>query len=236
MDEKQRLSVFQAQTQNVRSLSRTWALINRQINDCIRVGNGPALDANTKFLAVLYCALSEATFSKLLHTPHGLELCEIEQVKAARRMGSGIKDGWLKCAEVAIRRVEGGKYNHQVNARKKLGELIETYIFDPTLIRNKLAHGQWTVALNRENTDINQELTRQLVALDVVELYRREQVLRPLAAIIEDMIESPDRAHFKDYWKHLARIEDTQRTLSKWTMERKRKQLLAKRPPSRKNA
>ena len=96
----------------------------------------------------------------MIHTPHGLTLDEIEQIKVVTH-NSGVKPGWTKCAQLAMRRVDGTSSSHVPNVLRKLEALIDDYIFDPSLIRNKLAHGQWSVALNRENTDINQEFTRQ---------------------------------------------------------------------------
>src|SRR5580692_72747 len=109
MEQQQRLQIYDAQTKNVRALKSAWAQVNRQINVCLRRGDDQGLDTNTKILAVLYCALSEASFSKLIHTPHGLELEEIEQVKAAAK-DLGVKHGWLKCAELGVRRIEGVKH------------------------------------------------------------------------------------------------------------------------------
>ena len=228
MDEQQRNAVFHAQTQNVRELERAWSQINRQINSLILQKNSVATEINTKVLALIYCALAEALFSKLIHTPDGLALPEIDQVKAAIN-GQGIKNGWIKCTELAIQRVEGAKSNHGHNVQKKLREMIDSYIFDPSLVRNKLAHGQWCIALNRENSAVNADISKEIAEHDVVELYRRKHALEKLAAILEDIIESPNKAHHRDYWSHLTEFEEKQRELSKWTFERKVAQLFEKK-------
>ena len=133
MDEEARLAIFHAQTENVRALDRAWKHINRQINESLRTSDQVSLEVNTKILTILYCALAEAAFSKLLHTPHGLTLDEIKQVKTAS-IADGVKSGWIKCAELAVRRVEGAKHNHQPNVTQTLGELIKTFIYDPSLL------------------------------------------------------------------------------------------------------
>jgi hypothetical protein len=227
MEQQQRLEVYEAQTKNVRALKAAWAQLNRQINACLRRRDDSGLETNTKFLAVLYCALSEASFSKLIHTPHGLELQEIEQVKAEAR-DFGVKHGWLKCAGLAVRRIEGVKHNHPSNVLKKVSELIDAYIFEPSRIRNKLAHGQWSVALNRENDAVNYDLTNEIGRLDVVELHRREHALDHLETILEDIVESPNKAHRRDYWVHLTAFEERQQVLAGFTLEEKRKRLVAK--------
>lgn len=235
MNEQQRAAVFQAQTTNVRELERAWAHLNRQINALILARNETSVEISTKLLALIYCALAESLFSKLIHTPHGLMLAEIEQVKSTNN-AMGVKSGWLKCAELAMKRVEGAKSNHGHNVLKKLSAMIEKYIFDPSLLRNKLAHGQWTVALNRDNTAVNAEITTEINAHTVVELYRRKDALEKLAAILEDIIESPNKAHHRDYWTHLTKFETRQAELAGWTFEKKVEQLFAKKSHMTRNA
>ncbi|CAJ0773653.1 hypothetical protein [Ralstonia chuxiongensis] len=225
MDEHQRTSVFKAQTTNVRELERAWAHINRQINALIVQKNQKSIEISTKVLALIYCALAESIFSKLIHTPHGLLLDEIEQVKVAAN-ARGVKAGWLKCAELSLKRVGGAKSNHNHNVGQKLSAMIEEYIFDPSVVRNKLAHGQWSVALNRDNTAVNLDISKEIEEHTVVELYRRKHALEKLAAIMEDIIESPNKAHHRDYWVHLVELEERQKDLAKWTFEKKVDQLL----------
>lgn len=111
MNEKTRLEIFHAQTKNVRELQRAWAQINRQINSFILTKNASAVEVNTKLLALVYCAFSEALFSKLLHTPHGFDLTQINQAKSAVN-SNGIKSGWQKCAELGMQRVQSNRSNH----------------------------------------------------------------------------------------------------------------------------
>jgi hypothetical protein len=228
MDEDIRLEIFHAQTTNVRELQRAWVQINRHINSAILTKNTTAVQVDTKLLALVYCAFSEALFSKILHTPHGLDLSHIDQIKSAAQ-SNGIKSAWQKCAELGMQRVESSKSNHGHNALKKLTELIDEYIFDPSVVRNKLAHGQWSIALNRENSAVNAELSKEIEALSVVELYRRKYALEKLAAILEDIIESPNKTHHRDYWIHLTAIEEEQRKMSEWTYGRKAARLLEKK-------
>lgn len=233
MDEQQKVVVFNAQTINVRELEKAWAHTNRQINALILQKNAKGIEISTKFLALVYCALAESLFSKLIHTPYGLSIIEIDQVKASANR-FGVKAGWIKCAELAMKHVGGAKSNHGHNVLQKLSSMIEQYIFDPSQIRNKLAHGQWSVALNRENTAINQQITDEIEAHCVVELYRRKHALEKLAAIIEDIIESPNKAHHRDYWVHLTEFEKAQKTLSTWTYNKKVTQLFEKKSHTQK--
>jgi hypothetical protein len=229
--ELQVLDVFRAQTDNVRALEITWRDLNRQINSSIVSKNEGAVASLTRLLAITYCALAEATFSKTVHTPQCLHADDVAQIKNAART-AGVVAGWKKCVTIALRRVEG-KANHAPNVRQRIHKLIDTYILDPSLLRNKLAHGQWVVALNRENTKINSELTSQISRLDVVQLYRYKEALSSLSRIVEDMIESPRKAHPRDYWAHVSELENTQLTMATWTLEKKRGALLQKKAQSK---
>ena len=228
MNETQKKNVFKAQTTNVRELESAWLHVNRQINALILQKNTKAIQVSTKLLALVYCALAEAVFSKLLHTPPGLTLDEIAQIKSAIS-SNGVKAGWLKCADLALLRVEGVKSGHGHNVRQKLTKLIEQYIYDPSLIRNKLAHGQWCMALNRDNSAINQDISHEIKSLTIVELYCRKNALKKLSAILEDIIESPNKAHHRDYWTHIVDLEKSQKKFSTLTMEGKIRQLFKKK-------
>jgi hypothetical protein len=227
MEGNTRVQIFRAQTTNVRELQKAWTQVNRQINSFLLKRNDSAVEVNTKLLALVYCAFAEAVFSKLLHTPHGFDLAQIDQIKSIVHK-QGIKSGWQKCAELGMREVESRRSNHGHNVLKKLSALIEQFIFDPSLERNKLAHGQWRIALNRDNSAVNTDLTKEIEALNAVELHRRKQALEKLAAILEDIIESPNKTHHRDYWCHLVELEEEQRLMSRWTLETKTAQLLEK--------
>ncbi|WP_183020527.1 hypothetical protein [Delftia sp. UME58] len=227
MEEQQRIEVFRAQTKNVQELERTWKQVNRQLNALLLGNNRVAVEINTKILSLVYCAFAEAIFSKILHTPKGLSLSEIDQVKEVAR-SSGVKQGWVKCVELAVKSVQGARGNHGSNVRQRLARLIDQFILDPSQLRNKLAHGQWCIALNRNNDAVNEQLTSELNSLNVVELYRKISALQCLAAILEDIIESPNKAHHRDYWVHLDKIESEQRKMATWTIAGKIAQLQAK--------
>jgi hypothetical protein len=165
-----------------------------------------AVSYETKLLAIVYCAHAEAIFSKRIHTPHGFASTEIDQIKNDHSK-HGVKEGWRKALDLALRKVSGSRTRHVANVQRALESLIERYIFDPSVLRNKIAHGQWVKALNRNNDAINSEMIAELRSLDVVELYRRKSAFVHLARIIEDLIESPQKAHFRDYWVHVGATE-----------------------------
>lgn len=217
---QRQLDIFHAQVENIHQLEHAWKHVNRQLNALLRGRNFVGASALTKVLGVIYCATAEAVFLRLIHTPNGLRPSEIKDILGAVSR-YGITEGWNKTIEVSLRRVKGGQSNHKPNARKRLESLIKQHITDPSLIRNKLAHGQWKIALNRENTSVNAEITDAIEKLSVVDLYRRYRALNQIAQVVHDIVQSPNKAHWRDYWLHVEAIEAEQARMANWTLEDK---------------
>lgn len=227
MDRAAQLIIFKSQTENVRALNKAWTHLLRSINRELSDDNLVSCAIHTKALALIFCAWSEASFLKLIHTPHCFELDEIRQIKALS--SRDIVRGWLKCLELGLGRVsKTTKSNYIPNVRKSIERIIHTYVDEPRLLRNKIAHGQWAIALNRENDAKNEELTERIHAINVVDLTIWKEAFSCLNNMIECLIESPDRAFHRDYWHEIAKIEDHLSKTEKWTIESKIKKLKRK--------
>lgn len=208
--------IFDAQVLNVRILQSTWTQIKRSINQAYKRGDRPFATTQTKVLALVFCAYSEALFSKLLHTPNALSIVQIEQIKKAGK--NNISRAWIKCIHIATSRIDGGKENHIPNLRQRLGKFVLKYIVEPSQVRNKVAHGQWAVALNSDGTAINQDLTNQLRDLDIVKLERMYHAFMSFVSIMDNIIASPNKAHWRFYWDHIAEHEAKQQEMATWTL------------------
>jgi len=228
MDRRQQLEVFQAQTENLRVLERGWKHIKRGIHRDLLANNKASVELQTKVLALAYCAWSEAAFSKLIHTPHGFELDEIRQIKAAGERGS-IVTAWEKCVALALRKIQSRNGNYVPNVKQELNRLIKTYIETPSQLRNKVAHGQWQVALNNKNTAQNPDLTASLANLDLVKLDLLKKGCEGLCLIVEALVESPEKAFHRDYWPLLCQVKEQLATASQFTLDQKLQLLKKKR-------
>jgi hypothetical protein len=227
MLEADRDDVFAAQTDNVRALEQAWKHINKSVNAAYSCSDFSSAETHTKLLAQVYCAFAEAVFSKVIHTPNGLTLDEISQVKSKGK--KNIVDAWKKCVELSLRKVQGKSSAHVAKTQQKIYSLIDSYVYDPSLLRNKIAHGQWRVALNTNNTKVNSDLTNRIKAITVVDLYRYKQAFQSLFRIVEDIIESPNKAHHRDYWIHITQFENSQQEMASWTIQEKIRSLKIKR-------
>jgi hypothetical protein len=228
MDRKKQLEVFQAQTANLRVLEQGWKHTKRGIHRDLLANKQSSVELQTKLLALIYCAWSEASFSKLIHTPHCFELDEIRQIKAAGEKGS-IVTAWEKCVALALRKIQSRNGNYVPNVKLELSRLIKTYIEAPSQLRNKVAHGQWLVALNSKNTAQNPDLTASLANIDLVKIDLLKEGCEGLCLIVESLVESPDRAFHRDYWSLLCQVKERLANSSGFTLENKIQLLRRKR-------
>lgn len=221
MDQNNRLTVFQAQTKNVQEIDKVRTQINRAINDALRRNDQIKAQALTKTMALVFCTWVEANFLKVIHTPYGFSLDEVQQIKKVYKK-NGVEKGWEKCIELGIRKASKRKNsNYLPNIRLELTNLIQQYIVEPSLLRNKIAHGQWTIALNRENIDVNNELTSSLAKLDVVTISKWFKVHGHISLIVESLIESPNRTFHRDYWIEIAKLKEIISKTENWSLENK---------------
>lgn len=230
MDEAGRNEIFLAHSQNVHQLEASWVQLRRVINEALRRNDTAAVNALTKVGAITFCALSESVLLKLVHTPEGFTLAEIQQLQQAR-MKNSIAEAWKKCIHLALRYVDGTKSGFIPNTKQKFNGLVEQYIVKPSQLRNKIAHGQWKIAINRSGTSVNSELTTSLEALDFLLLESWYIALKRIAEIVEWMIESPRKAFPANYWRVVDRLDNELDRRQGWTMESKRQQLIRKSPP-----
>ena len=217
MNQAEKLAIYRAQTQNVRSLRADMQQVRRVLNESLRLNNTTQTVAFTKIYALTFCSWAEANFSKVLHTPYGFSLSEIAQVQAAK--ANGIAMAWKKCLHLGLRHLDARRGSFLPNTKKKIESLVDLYVFDPASIRNKLAHGQWVIALNRTNEAVNKELTEKLLHLDLVKIERWISGHLILSSAVETLIESPNRAFMRDWNIFVADIEEQFSNVNQRTIE-----------------
>ncbi|WP_306169264.1 hypothetical protein [Halomonas sp. MMSF_3323] len=219
-------SLFLAYNGNVKELSSAWAQLRRSINTALVNNDLPSLKVHTKLLTLTFSAYAEALFSKLIYTPNSFNDDEIGQIKNALK--NNVRSGWKKALKISISKINSTS-NHKPNLEKEIAKLIEERIINPSLLRNKIAHGQWRFAMNKKGNAINHDTTDRLNSIDAVELERKRIALDGLYRIIEDIIVSPNKAHLRDYWTIKTKVEQEISKAEGWTLEEKAKKLKEKR-------
>ena len=220
MPDAESYKFYQAYVVNLRDFLIAESEVRRTINRSLKRGKRSTALIQTKLYALLYSTYSEACFMKMILTPYGFEQSFINEILKQ----DSIQEKWLKCLQLAFlkfsKKIKGSDVP---NKTQDLQRIIKKYIVDPSVIRNKIAHGQLTVALNSKNTDLNSVLTTQIEELDFVTIYRWFEINKSLCAIIEDLIESPDIAHYEEYHLKSDQLKTFILKTTSWTIDSKLK-------------
>ena len=196
------LQIYQACCENVRELKKQAKTLNRSINNAIISNRHQEVYFLTRVYALLYSSYAEVAFLKLIHTPHGFSEDYIKQIQSQR----ALENKWEKCFELAFQSISS-----DLDLRNKelwMRRILNEYILSPSRIRNKIAHGQWAVCLNSESTAINNDITAELQNLDYVRIEILFNIYSIFSQCIEDLIESPHRAHYRYFYGPLTNLED----------------------------
>lgn len=218
---------YQAYVINVRDFLIAEKDVRRTINRSLKTGKKDTATIQTKLYALLYSTYSEASFMKMILTPHGFEQSYVNEILRQE----STQDKWLKCLHLAFLKFsKNEKGSEAPNKTLELRRIIQKYIVDPSIIRNKIAHGQLTIALNNKNTSLNPVLTNQLSELGFVSVYRWFEINKSICSIIEDLIESPDIAHYNQFAVKIEYLKAFIKKTEKWTIESKLKTPAMKKP------
>lgn len=211
--------------ENCRKAETIWKFSKKILNDCIRSNKKQEAKYQTRIMALLYCTVAEAYFLKIVHTPGKLTESEMNEILQTAK--NGISNAWKKCLEIGLTRCSTGDETHVPNVKRDVEKLIDQYIFDPAAIRNKIAHGQWENAFNRNSTAVNLDITEKIDKLDVTTLEKNKFALVELSQIMTDILVSPNKAHIRDYERYISDLEKELFRRSEWNVETKQKKLKA---------
>lgn len=219
MDYDSKLAIYRAHTTNVRALESGIRQIRRSINLALRGNDQAAVHCHTRLYAVTFCAWAEANFLKVVCTPYGFEPEEVAQILDAKQGRNGnIRLGWKKAVELGLRHLDAKRGNFLPNARQELERAIDQYVFEPAQLRNKLAHGQWAIALNRELTAEVADTTTLIEQLTITQVDGWHSCHGGLAGLVESLIESPKRAFVRDWWTDVVTLRSNMDQASRRTL------------------
>ncbi len=225
--------LYVLQSKNVRKLKKVEANLVRTINTYLKKNDSFQVELNTKLYALVYCTLSEAQFIQIVNTPDGFMDTEIEKIKAEKNR-NGVVKAWELLFDMAFEKVNvNWKTNSDLqNRRNELQSILDNYIKTPSELRNKIAHGQWDFALNRENTAENTTKTLELTNLTVIQITIWSEVHQFLGLIVRDLIQSPKSGFHRNYWNNLVKLQQFITDSNTWTMS---KRIATLRPVKQKN-
>lgn len=214
--------IFIASTENLKDLKKQRKRIYALVNRAIREKKDADLTSLTKVYALLYSAYVETSFLKLIHTPKAFTESEIMQIMAEHNL----EEKWVKCVNFAFNRLNTTNLGEVANKKQTLNRLMQEYIIKPSLIRNKVAHGQWIYCLNSDCTKINQNTTTQIGNLDFVKIERYFCIYDKFHQCILDLLIS-HKTHFRDYYQIIAELKDYIESTKSWSLETKKHKILS---------
>ncbi len=225
--------MFNHQSSNVQELRQAIEFLIKDIHESNRKNRPYDVKRKIKLLAMTYSAWSEAQFIQIIYTPDAFTTEELNNLLK----DSGIFNRWKQLLKYSFNKIkkfnkdeckkkvlelkqnflfhkisESNECYSQKNIKliekkRKITQYLEEYIDKQSMIRNKIAHGQWKVALDTDNTDKNDDLTEQLDNLNIFSIKKEFKVHTILGKIIRDLIQSPYKSFDDKYEKYINEIE-----------------------------
>jgi hypothetical protein len=127
--------------------------------------------------------------------------------------------GWVTCLKLIVGKITTKDQVHKDQVIYDVTNLLKNYIKEPSEVRNRMAHGQWMVALNSNNTQENKFITTRIRDLDIIILTKYKKSFTLMSYIIEDLIESPNKAHVNTYQVKIDKFNQEQRKMASWTLQ-----------------
>lgn len=215
--------IFRACTENAKDLKRQRKRLLGLANRAIREKNDADLNSLTKLYALLYSAYAEVSLLKLIHTPNAFGDSEITQIENGRNL----EEKWKKCVELAFKKLNtDANLGEIANKKRTLTKIQNKYIIAPSLIRNKVAHGQWIVCLNNDCSRINTDATDEMKQLDFVKIDRLFSIYERFQQCILDLAIS-QRTHYRDYYVIITSLDEYIDSTRDWSLESKKQKILS---------
>ncbi len=181
----------------------------------------------TNIYLLIYTSWSEAALVKLVHTPFGFSESDKKKILKDR----DVINKWTKCVNTAFAKFR--KRGSEIpNKKKKIKNLVDTYLRTQGQIRNKIAHGQWEYPLYGNNLSHDPDALVWLKTIDVIQIDTWFEIHKQLIEIVRGLIDSRERnnhkAHYNEYFARLTSIEKIIEKRKKWNLEEKKRRLKLK--------
>ncbi len=216
--------IYILQSRNVRKLLKVKKSLLRDINRNSKLNNNSDVEIKTKMYSLLYSAWSEAQFVQILHTPKALFPRDIQDIEAEKKQ-NGIINGWKLLIELAINKVGNINKSSDLQTRKEtIINIISNHVEKQSILRNKIAHGQWVHAVNREHTKESFDFTSDLNNLDYVKIDILFKIHQYLGLILRDLVQSPKKGFHHNYWSNITKLENYIQKTVGWSIETRKEE------------
>jgi len=198
--------------ENRRQIDKAITQINLVLNDAIKLNNSAKEYTSTRLLIFLWMSWAETSLNALAYKhPHVSDTVRSKIFGARKEIDKWhlLIDELFKKHYLSKRQYSISRHNIGHSAFTKyqaLKEIITNEISIFVEVRNRLAHGQWKVALNSEATSKSQEITTKIWTLSKREILYLKSILINLNKILNDLICSKSTFE-RDFDTYIARID-----------------------------
>jgi hypothetical protein len=188
-----------AHAKNRQTIKRAITQVNRSLNTALKE-NATDLEAvNVRVLIILYAAYLEASLNFIINN-YGAQISDMTKEKVAEQRSEVEKWNCL-IDELFKRQFLRGKHkpfnlvnlgHTNFNRYVYIKSLLENEIRVVIEIRNKLAHGQWSVAFTNEGDNKNQEITTKIWTWSKKNVLSTKNVVNNFVKIVDTLAASEE--------------------------------------------
>lgn len=209
----ERLQIAKAHAKNKKKIKKAFIQINRSLNQAIKENKTDLEETNVRMLIILYASYLEPALGYITHIYEKQITNKIKNDVLSKR--SEI-DKWLELIDVLFRKhYLNGTYKElnllnlghtNYHRYRYIKELCDTDIRTIIEIRNKLAHGQWSIALNSDDFQKNQSVTTKIWTLTKKDTLIFKRIIISFVDIME-LLAASGQQLAKDFDKKVHNLE-----------------------------
>lgn len=180
-------------SKNRRQVSKAITQLNRALNSAISRKQHDLTYVHVRTIFILWVTWVEVSRDCILHSANRLTYADRQHIGAgkneierwSRLLDICFKKHYLRPKQKSLNKVNLGPtpYYRYNELKSILSEHIALYIE----IRNRLAHGQWSIALNFEGTGKNQKITQHIWTLTKKDILLMKAVVRNFTTVMFDL-------------------------------------------------
>lgn len=229
-----RKALYNIHSKNLAAVDSAIKRVRHSANRAIAEGQLAVAEDFARVYAWLLAAKLETRLRKALYEPPSLEEARRDLVLSEPTQ----EQRWLRLIDEAFMRRYNVPRPALLDMTPRLRRTVLTAAVTQDLLpimqlRNKLAHGEWSVALTSAGTDVSPDLTKMLHTLNLLTLKHQDRLIGRIGDAVTDLVVS--RPTFeRDFDAHFRAIEDARKSIAsadyqKW-VDRQRASYRHRRP------